>query len=64
MNLYKEANDFALSRIKSEDHLAAIIPNEDEMPLIMHDYVVSDYVRHYHQMSSTMLKSAISTFRL
>ena len=62
--LYKEANDFALFRIKSEEHLGKIIPNEDEMPLIMLDYIICDYVRHHHQMSSTMLKSAISSFRL
>ena len=44
--------------------MGKIIPKSDEWPLIMIDYIIGDYVRYHYKMSSTMLKSAISSFEL
>jgi len=44
--------------------MGKILPKDDEWRLIMIDYIIGDYVRYNYNMSSTMLKSAISCFEL
>jgi len=44
--------------------MKSIISNEDEMPLISLEYIINDYIKFHYNLSSTMLKSAISSYNL
>jgi len=79
LKIYQDASDFAIALITKgytpnekvnqstnfKSILTEAVGTDDEQDkLIVLDYLIIDYVIHYHQMGSSQIKSAISAYEL
>lgn len=69
MNIYTEASNFALEKLKNGSVFNDILGQQTELDdeqdkLIILDYLVIDYIREKHNINSKDFKSAVSAMDL
>ena len=72
LQIYQEASDFAIKCLTHQDDTQAnfkkilvdALGDDEQDKLIILDYLIIDYVKDKHNLSSAQFKSAISAYEL